>query len=209
MTFGQMRSLVSAALQEFRQAGNVVRPVLDEHIALWVNQGYIRLCADLLVPQSKVIVEGVVGQRHYTLESNILQVVWAMWEGRELTRILSVEEVARQDSTETITGTPEYWAWTGRILSIFPAAAENGNLELWCILTPNELEDNTETPQVAAHLHELIVDFAMYQAMRHIGDIERMMAYYNLYNIAIEKERANIVNRPGLMQMRKDARAGM
>ena len=207
MTYGDLKGQVQSAMRDFMH-GASARPVLDDHVALWVQQAIYKLDADLLWTRSRVQVASVADQRRYTLADGIHRLLCVTYEGRELLPLTLAEEVAKQEISDS-SGTPVYYSWYGQEIALYPTpdTAVASGIELWTIQRPTAMATDADVPTLPVQTHSLLVDYALHQAYRHVGDLEKAQACRAMYAAGMEEERSNLFNSRGVMASRKDSRA--
>ncbi|MHB8997510.1 MAG: phage adaptor protein [Armatimonadota bacterium] len=197
MTFATLRSHVLSALVEYTGAGAGVHYIDSDVSGSWVQQAIYKLDADLRWTRCRSYINAVHDQRYYTLPEGFHEILVVTYEGKPLERITSEDEIARQDASPEA-GTPQYWAWWGPDLALYPQpdATSPAAIGLYVVSTPVALAD-TETPTMPAHLHPLLLDYALSMGHRHVGDVDKASAFMNLYASAIEAQRYRAGNDRG------------
>lgn len=198
ITFAQLRSHVLSAMSEYVHGNLGMRSVDADMAATWVKLAHYKLDADLRWSRCRAYINGVRGQRYYTLSPGFHEILVVTYAGKPLERITSQEEIVLQDARDT-TGTPVAWAWWGPDIALYPQPDESvgGVIGLYVVTTPDELVDDDDTPTLPAHLQPLLLDYALSLGYRHVGDVDRAVGYMNLYTAAIESERYKTGNDRG------------
>jgi len=206
MNFGELIGQVLSCMWEWgtsNQSGHFIDRALVEQ---WVQQAIYRLDADLLWTQLRLQLDSVISQRRYDLIPGILRIQYVTYAAAEMHPLTTAEEIARAE-LNTTTGTPTHYAWYGQELALYPTpAAADDEIEVWALQTPEDLVADADYPTLPAHTHALIVDYALYQAFRHVGDIERAKACLATYEAAMQNDKSNYLNSRGVTAMRRDQR---
>jgi len=206
MNFGQLCGQVQTAMAEWLLSKESLHTVFKENVQEWVQQAIYRLDADLLWTQLRIQLDSVISQRRYTLDPGILRIQYVTYAGAELTALTTAEEIARAE-LDTTASTPRYYAWYGQELALYPTpAVADDEIEVWALQTPLAMVGDSDVPTLPCHLSALLVDYAMYQAFRHVGDIERAQACLAIYLEAMERDRQNYLNSRGVTAVRRDGR---
>lgn len=197
MTFATLRSHVLSALVQFTGAGAGVNYIDSDVAGSWVMQAVYKLDADLRWTRCRSYLNSIKGQRYYTIPEGFHEILVVTYQGKPLERITSEDEIARQDASPE-DGTPLYWAWWGPDLALYPKPDTSipGSLGLYVVSTPVALDDD-ETPTLPAHLHPLLIDYALSLGHCHVGDVEKAGAFLTLYNSAVETQRYRAGNDRG------------
>jgi hypothetical protein len=204
MNFGQMKAEVRGAILNHMDAATAeatIRQVTDEMLGIWVNQAHYQLDADLLWTKEKVTLASVAGQRAHALDTDIREIFVATYDGRELRRITTEEDIAKYDASDT-SGDPVYWAWWAGTLRLYPAPdTSSEDIVLYTLQTPPALVAETNIPGVPPQTHPLIVAYARSLSFLYMGDTERSRQATELYLSLVQREKDNIVNMRGTPQV--------
>lgn len=173
MTFGEIKAHVRNSLADYNSMGVGYRQFEEELIETWVRQAHYQVDNDLAWTRDQVTVDSVADQRSYTVDEAIRDILVVTFDGAELVRITTPEEIALNFASNT-SGMPSRWAWWGESLYLYPPP-ETADLDIviWARKTPLAMSDDTERPTVPPHSHPLIVRYALMQAYTHAGDLER------------------------------------
>lgn len=207
MNFGELTGHVLSVMRDYCAANAAAYSVDKPMAEAWVQQAIYRLDADLLWTQERVQASSVAGQRRYALDDAIRVIQYATYDGAELTALTTIEEIARQEA-ETSNGTPTHYSWYAQELALYPlpAASTENVIELWTIQTPAALSEAADVPTLPLHTHALLIDYALYQAYRYVGNMELSQGCMGMYAAALQNEAGNYINRRGVMAVRRDAR---
>ncbi|MHB8996928.1 MAG: phage adaptor protein [Armatimonadota bacterium] len=197
MTFATLRSHVLSALVEYTGAGAGTHYIDSDVAGSWVKLAIYRLDADLRWTRCRAYDNSIKDQRYYTLPVGFHEILVVTYQGKPLERITSEEEIARADASPE-SGTPLYWSWWGPDIALYPKpdVGVPGSIGLYVVSTPVDLADD-ETPTLPAHLHPLLIDYALSLGHRHVGDAEKAVAFMNLYSAAVEVQRYKAGNDRG------------
>lgn len=206
MTFAQLKGQVLTAMEQWSLANQQLHPIFPEIVAEWVQAAIYKLDADLLWTQSRETFDTEASTRRYAVDEAILHIQTVTCDGYEMTPLTVPEEVAKYEADDT-ESTPQYYSWFAAEIALYPVPSEADlTVELWCNKRPDALSDDDDEPTLPAHVHPLLVDYALYQAFRHVGDVEHAGACLAMYRAAREEEQSNMLNTRGIMAARLDSK---
>lgn len=207
MTFGQIKAHVLNSLGEFAHSAAGYRVLTDDLVETWVRQAHYKLDADLEWTKARVTVASVDGTRRYTVDADVRSIYLVTYEGVELRRLNTEEEIVKQEASSS-EGTPVYWAWWANELCLYPTPdTSSDDIVLYALKTPLALVDDTAIPDLPPQTHMLIVDYALAAGYQHVGDSEKAMAFTQMYEVGVAKERFSIANARGVnASVRRDGR---
>jgi hypothetical protein len=206
MTFGQMIGQVQTAMAEWLLSKESLHTVFRDNVEQWVQQGIYRLDADLQWTQGRLAFDTTASTRRYTMNAAILRVQHVTCDGVELFPLIAAEDIAKQELDDT-EDTPAFYSWYGAEIALYPTpSGDDLEIEVWCNQTPAALSNDDDVPTLPPHTHALIVDYALYQAFRHVGEMEKSQVCLAIYRAAADDERGNLLNIRGVSGLRRDSR---
>ena len=174
MTFAELRA-------EFRHRG--YDHIETARVNLWLNQAYLELCEERNWPfveatNSAVMPQTITDLRQVlsvadTTNGNVLK-----WADRR--------DVVARDPDLSETGTADTWFFDGAVIRVHPANT-TATHSVRYLKVPAELSADADAPVVPARFQDLIVDGAVYRALKDNDEYDSAIALRDIWEIGVQK----------------------
>lgn len=172
-TLGQMKGMLQFAFADFSVASAGARYMSPAIIEDWIRAAHYSLDAALRWTRDSDALESVDGQKAYIYDGDLLQEISEVTYEGELLKRVPVSEYLERWGDETTEGTPEYWSLNGAEIWLYPwPDTDDEDIIVSGVALPPPMGSDSAMPTLPAQYHSLIVDWALAQGYRHLGNME-------------------------------------
>ena len=177
LTFGKMKGMLYSAFAEYMQTTAGPHFITNDTIEDWIRQGHYRVDGQMRWTRATEDISSTedVGTYAYSFGDliELVQVEYITADGTHK----RLERVDPDDRLEWLewgrTGTPSHWTvWNGEVWLMPTPDTTGETIRLYGVGLPEPLDSNSDIPSIPPQYHDLIVNYAMAQAWRHVGKPE-------------------------------------
>lgn len=174
LTYGRMKGMLQSAFAEYRQTTAGPKYITEWMIEDWVRQGHYRLDARMRWTRAQEDKTTTAETASYEYTVGDLQEIT---EVHYITSAGEVTLLTRNDPSDRlkwlesgVSGTPTHWcAWDGAIWLTPTPNTTGDTIRLFGVGLPAPLDSDSDIPDLPAQFHDVIVNYAMAMAWRHVG----------------------------------------
>lgn len=157
----------------------------------WINQSYLELCEEAAWPFLETSSTGTA-----PLTVSDVRTVLSVTDTTQGIVLDAADrrDIVAQDPQVDDTGTPYYFYLDGNVVRVYPANTTD-TIVVRYLEVPDEMDDDADEPVVPARFQDLIVDGAVYRALKDNDEWEGAGAMRTFWEAGVARMRRSLLDR--------------
>lgn len=191
MNRGQMISRVQNAFGDTSEAQITRLEIID-----WLNEGQLDVARKTEALKQHAETNALSSTGSYDLPVDFIKIDRVSFDGKKLQRttLQELDHYNADRDTSNPTGIPNQFYTYGRTITVYPAppVAGSGNLDIWYIKAPPNLDDDTDESELPVFLHDDIWRFALARAKEKDEEFDQSASIMADYELRLLQSRDDV-----------------
>lgn len=196
-------NLITDIKRQFGDEASV--QITDADIIRWINEGAMEVISKNPIKQAIATSSSVVGQRNYSLPTDIISIDTVMYDDIPLTATSLSDMKEQAGSYQTVTGVPLFWYMWANTIYLWPEPAEVKTISIYYVQAPTGVTNAADLLPIPDRYYSRLRDFCMSRASELDEDTASSMAQRKLFEDKLtEMSNAENVQQGGFHVVRDD-----